>query len=77
VTEYHFRFDGPSRERVRVECGSVADARAKAIRHLGAHLIEHPEFAEEGHWRLIVEDDAGRPYFHVIVATVTDRGRKE
>lgn len=56
-----------------VECASISDARNKAVKYLGAYLIDHPGFADDGHWRVNVEDEAHNELFHVIVATVTSR----
>lgn len=73
---YFFRLEGPGRERVEVTASSLASARVKAVRYLGSYLQEHPGFADEGHWRMLVEDEAGKVYFHLIVATVFDRERR-
>jgi hypothetical protein len=73
MPSYFFRLDDPSRKREEVECASIEDAQTLAIQYLGDYLIRHPEFAQEGHWKLIVENDSGQPYLHVIVAAVRDR----
>jgi hypothetical protein len=73
VSAFFFRIEGPTRERVRAQATSLADARVEAVRHLGAYLADHPDLAEQGHWRLLVEDELGGPCFHVIVATVPGR----
>jgi hypothetical protein len=39
--------------------------------------MEHPGFADDGHWRVNVEDEAHNELFHVIVATVTSRHAKQ
>jgi len=70
MTTYYFRMEGPGRERTPVDAPNIETARAAAIRYMGSHLLEHPEFAQEGHWRMLVEDEAGKVYFHLIVATV-------
>lgn len=35
--------------------------------------MEHPGFADEGHWRVEVENDVGQTVSTIIVATVTPR----
>lgn len=39
----------------------------------GGYLLGHPGFADEGHWRVNVEDKTGRGLPDVIVTTVTSR----
>ena len=43
------------------------------MRHLGQVLMENQGFAEDGHWRVFVEDAAGVQKLHVIVAMVAAR----
>ena len=73
---YIFSLSGRNKVYERVECDSLSDARNKAVKYLGAYLIEHPSFADDGHWRVNVEDEAHTELFHVIVATVTSRHAK-
>lgn len=70
---FFFKLAGPERDRVGREFDTVDEARNGAVRHLGAYLSDHPEFANEGHWRVDVEDEFGRSLLHVIVATVNAR----
>lgn len=70
---YIFSLAGRQRSYETVECASISDARNKAVKYLGAYLIDHPGFADDGHWRVNVEDEAHNELFHVIVATVTSR----
>jgi len=67
---YFLRLDGPSRDRVPLEAEDLAQARALAVRYLGNVLAAEPGFVDEGHWRLLVEDGSGRPFFHIIIAMV-------
>lgn len=76
MPRYFLNFAGRERERTEIECDDVDTARNEAVRHLGSYLADHPGFADEGHWRVNVEDNAGRPVLHVIVATVTARQKK-
>ncbi|KQN92756.1 hypothetical protein ASE95_08830 [Sphingomonas sp. Leaf231] len=73
MPQYHITFAGREQDRVPVECADLPAARNQAIQRLGAYLASHPGFAEEGHWRVTVEDDVGRAVATVIVATVTPR----
>jgi len=73
---YYFTFSGRERERFEIECESVDEARNEAVRYLGKYLAEHPGFADEGHWRVNVENCDGEELLHVIVATVTTRTAK-
>lgn len=50
--------------------------RNSAIKLLGAWLVDHPAYAQEGHWRVQVEDDLCRPLLNVIVAAVPVRGER-
>jgi hypothetical protein len=71
--KYVFSFEGREHESKEVECVSLDAARNEAVRYLGAYLSQHPGFANEGHWRVNVEDDRNHHLLHVIVATVTSR----
>lgn len=73
MPSYIFSFAGREKAYKIFECNSLSDARNEAVRYLGAYLIEHPGFADDGHWRVNVEDEAHNELFHVIVATVTSR----
>ncbi|VXC97862.1 DUF6894 family protein [Sphingomonas sp. 8AM] len=66
-------FAGRESERVTVDCANLSAARNQAVQRLGRYLADHPNYAEEGHWRVTVEDDMGRAAATVIVATVTPR----
>lgn len=66
-------FAGRESEREAIDCHDLAAARNQAVQRLGRYLVEHPDYAEEGHWRVTVEDDLGRSAATVIVATVTPR----
>lgn len=66
-------FAGRESERVTIECADLPAARNQAVQQLGRYLAEHPHYAEEGHWRVTIEDDMGRAAATVIVATVTPR----
>ncbi|MEH3034933.1 MAG: hypothetical protein PGN23_00360 [Sphingomonas adhaesiva] len=74
MNEYFLRLAGPARDRVAIRAASLDDARNLAVQYLGTFLADHPAFADEGHWRLAVEDVSGRILVQVIVATVTPRG---
>lgn len=73
MPQYILNFAGRENERQILECEDVDAARNEAVRYLGSYLAEHPGFADEGHWRVNVEDTAGESLLHVIVATVTAR----
>jgi len=73
MERYVFRLAGEGHQEVSVECESIDQARNEAVRYLGAYLADHPGFANEGHWRVNVENEFGQSYLHVIVATVTSR----
>lgn len=73
MAEYIFSFEGREHISKRVECGSLDEARNQAVRYLGTYLSEHPGFANEGHWRVNVENTAHQHLLHVIVATVSSR----
>ncbi|MEH3103238.1 MAG: hypothetical protein PGN12_04965 [Sphingomonas phyllosphaerae] len=66
-------FAGRESERVTIECADLPAARNHAVQQLGRYLADHPHYAEEGHWRVTIEDDMGRAAATVIVATVTPR----
>jgi hypothetical protein len=72
-TKYIFSFEGREHASKAVECASLDEARNEAVRYLGSYLSEHPGFANEGHWRVNVEDDKHHHLLHVIVATVSSR----
>ena len=76
MSTFIFSIAGQNRVYEKVECDSISDARNKAVKYLGAYLIDHPRFAGDGHWRVSVEDEAHTELFHVIVATVTSRHAK-
>ena len=71
---FYFQFAGRERDATGIECADVAAARNEAVRRLGGYLSAHPGYAEEGHWRVTVEDASRRPLLNVIVATVAVRG---
>ena len=73
---YIFSLAGRDKVYERMECSSLSEARNKAVKYLGEYLIKHPGFANDGHWRVNVEDEAHNELFHVIVATVTSRHAK-
>ncbi len=75
MPQYILSFAGRESERKVMECEDVDTARNKAVRYLGAYLAEHPGFADEGHWRVNVDDVSGKSLLHVIVATVTTRAK--
>jgi hypothetical protein len=72
---YTFRLEGRKNEGFTGDYESVDQARNEAVRFLGTYLSEHPRFADEGHWRLNVQNAHGEDLLHVIVATVTARKR--
>ncbi|RZL24354.1 MAG: hypothetical protein EOP64_07405 [Sphingomonas sp.] len=76
MPRYYSTFSGRERERFEVECESVDEARNEAVRRLGQYLTEHPGFADEGHWRVNLENDVGQELLHVIVATVAAKGAR-
>lgn len=76
MPKFVFRFEGREHESKAAEFESIDHARNEAVRYLGAYLVDHPGFANEGHWRVNVENDAGIDLLHVIVATVTVKSRK-
>ncbi|MBB3473183.1 DUF6894 family protein [Sphingomonas sp. BK345] len=71
---FYFQFAGRERDVIGVNCTDVAEARNEGVRQLGSYLSDHPGYAEEGHWRVTVEDSSRRPLLNVIVATVNVRG---
>ncbi|RYF00412.1 MAG: hypothetical protein EOO77_34065 [Oxalobacteraceae bacterium] len=73
MATYYFRLAGPERERVGVEADDLAGARTAAVKYIGQYLSEHPEFANEGHWQLNVENASGQSLVHIIVAMVVPR----
>lgn len=73
MTTYYLRLAGPARDRTPIEAEDVAQARNEAVRYLGRYLSEHPDFADEGHWQLNIENETGQSLVHVIVATVIPR----
>lgn len=73
MPNYIFSFEGRERESKRVEYETLDEARNEAVRYLGTYLADHPGFANEGHWRVNVENDAHQHLLHVIVATVSSR----
>ncbi|MDP1026897.1 hypothetical protein Q5H91_06710 [Sphingomonas sp. KR1UV-12] len=73
MTTFYLRLAGPARERTPIEAEDVAQARNEAVRYLGRYLSEHPDFADEGHWQLNIENETGQSLVHVIVATVIPR----
>lgn len=75
-SKYVFSFEGREHESKTVECESLDEARNEAVRYLGSYLSQHPGFANEGHWRVNVENDRHQHLLHVIVATVTSRFTK-
>lgn len=74
MAQFFISFSGRSERPKSVECGNVEEARNEAIRLLGAYLAEHPGYADIGHWRVKVDDEAGKELLHVIVATVNVKG---
>ena len=77
MASYIFALEGQLKLYKTVECDSLYDARNKAVKFLGSYLMEHSGFADDGHWRVNVEDEAHNELFHVIVATVTSRHAKQ
>ncbi|RYF19445.1 MAG: hypothetical protein EOO77_10145 [Oxalobacteraceae bacterium] len=77
MNTYIFSFAGEKNIYKTIECESLSDARNQAVKYLASHLIDHPGFANDGHWRVNVEDEAHNELFHVIVATVTSRHAKQ
>ncbi len=73
MPQFTIIFAGRESDRAVVECGDIAQARNAAVQRLGQYLSTHPGFADQGHWRVAVEDDVGRTVATVIVATVTPR----
>ena len=73
MATYVFKFEGREHERKTVDLDSLEEARNAAVRYLGAYLSDHPGFADEGHWRVNVEDTLGQSLLHVIVATISAR----
>jgi hypothetical protein len=76
-SKYLFSFEGREYGSRSVECESLDEARNEAVRYLGEYLSRHPGFANEGHWRVNVENDRHQHLLHVIVATVTSRFTKD
>jgi len=76
MPSYICSFAGREKSYKRLECNSLSDARNEAVRYLGTYLIDHPGFADDGHWRVNVEDESHNELFHIIVATVTSRHAK-
>lgn len=73
MSQFSIIFAGREQDRITVECADVSAARNEAVQRLGHYLSTHPGFAEEGHWRVMVEDDVGRTVVTVIIATVSPR----
>ncbi|KTT70612.1 DUF6894 family protein [Sphingomonas endophytica] len=73
MPHFYISFAGRERDRIGVECSDVAMARNIAVQRLGGYLADHPGFANEGHWRVTIDDEVGRTVATVIVATVTPR----
>lgn len=76
MPSYIFSFAGREKAYKTFKCESLSHARNEAVKYLGAYLIDHPGFADDGHWRVNVEDEAHNELFHIIVATVTSRHAK-
>ena len=74
MAQFYFQFAGRERDATGIDCADVAEARNEAVRQLGEYLSQHPGYAEDGHWRVTVEDSSRRPLLNVIVATVAVRG---
>jgi hypothetical protein len=77
VAKFFLRLEVENPDLVEVNCSSLEELRGSAIRYLGAYLSEHPNFAAEGHWRLVVENQHRQSCMHVIVAAVDDRACSE
>lgn len=73
MPQFTIVFAGRDSDRIIVDCRDLRAARNQAVQRLGGYLADYPEFAEEGHWRVFVEDHVGRTVATVIVATVTPR----
>ncbi|MFK3889178.1 DUF6894 family protein [Sphingomonas sp. NPDC079357] len=73
MPQFTIIFAGRESERTTIDCTDLSAARNQAVQRLGRYLADHPQYAEEGHWRVTVEDDVGRTAATVIVATVTPR----
>ncbi|MEH3122366.1 MAG: hypothetical protein PGN16_10375 [Sphingomonas phyllosphaerae] len=73
MPQFTIIFAGRESERITIECADLITARNDAVQRLGRYLADHPGYAEEGHWRVTVQDDMGRAAATVIVATVTPR----
>lgn len=73
MTRYVFRLKNTLEVPVSHECESLDEARNAAVRHLGRYLSEHPDFANEGHWQLDIENGMGQALTNIIVATVVPR----
>lgn len=73
MAKFFFRLEVENPDLFEVQCSSLEELRGSAIRFLGSYLSEHPNFAAEGHWRLIVENEHRQSCMHVIVAAVDDR----
>lgn len=73
MAKFFFRLEVENPDLTEVECSSLEDLRGSAVRYLGAYLSDHPNFASEGHWRLVVENEHRQSCMHVIVAAVDDR----
>jgi hypothetical protein len=73
MPRYYFNFAGYERDATGTDCDDLDAARNAAVRKLGTFLADHPAFADEGHWRVDVENDMGQLQLHLIVATVTPR----
>lgn len=73
MPQYSIIFAGRENERTTIDCHDATAARNHAVQRLGSYLADHPGFADEGHWRVMVEDDVGRTVATVIVATVSPR----
>ncbi len=73
MPQFTIIFAGREAERATIDCADLPAARNQAVQRLGRYLADHPNYAEEGHWRVTIEDAVGRTAATVIVATVTPR----
>lgn len=67
---FSIKLDGSESPVVEEDFAGVDEARNAAVSILGSYLQEHPEYANNRHWRVDLKDHRGRLVLHVVVATV-------
>lgn len=76
MKRYFFDMQGVDVDNVGFEFDSDDEARNAAIVYLGEYLRDEPGYASQGHWQVDVFDEARKPVFNIVVATVDARTKK-